>query len=870
MHRRSRTFSEMRGSTDGRGASPENEAPALANSTRASRSLSLGLSSAPVVMEGPLKKRSAKLHTWSERHFQLRGQVLQYHKPKDASPAACFLLQPGVVLTPVVEVKMRSMRPLYAFKICWPGAGKKEGEEVADIAEGKERDGIPPLSPSQTRSTHRRPSNQRQPQILSPSLESPSSEGRVTPTTPKSLARHGSVNLGTHVLTQRRLHDNGSALQEDGMENETIRYLIQMEEEKMRMQRLHKDRMNQQGDEVPGSKSSKKDSRLATGVKVGAAVATGAATVAALTAGVGLIAGLVVVGLFSATTSAGGIGYLSYKDKRHYPKPLTIGSHSLEVAEEWRGKLEQQLQQLQATAARIQTMSRRDSSAQGGVNAEAISFPVPASPATDLAAANTILRKTRWVCTGMMHGARIFCDEDMASHHPDGRAGAARGSRPWATKLPVRRIQATVHSSPLETFMAIMASSTTHLNGAHSSMRIVETLDDHSDIIHLTCWPFWLDVTWVTPRDFCLARYWCLDSHGCYIVCLDSVEHKDCPPIAGYVRGSLHSLSTVAPLPGHNLYSFEGAECLLTTCLSVDPKGWIWARWGFTHRYTLKLLMHVLDVRDDIEAERFVAPVLEVGGVQGLEDDLLGDEVAEEANEELSVLETRPTCLRSMWGEADASSFLVRGASYLTDKVKVRSGPPMFKLSAVDLFKVPGPVQHVASYAHNRVQLARAAGERGFVWVWQIQVPGPPHYSFVCYWTPVDDACLKADTPFGRLAQRVFFGEEDDLRDKRLKLIPRITEGNWVVKGACPPTPAILGTKLRQYHFRGDNYLETDVDVSSSSFGASVTRLCMGYAKLLVVDLVWCLQGNTEEELPECILGGVRIRNLDVSNAESL
>lgn len=40
-------------------------------------------------------------------------------------------------------------------------------------------------------------------------------------------------------------------------------------------------------------------------------------------------------------------------------------------------------------------------------------------------------------------------------------------------------------------------------------------------------------------------------------------------------------------------------------------------------------------------------------------------------------------------------------------------------------------------------------------------------------------------------------------------------EGNWVVKRAAGSTPAILGTKLKQHHFRGDNYLETDLEIGA-------------------------------------------------------
>lgn len=43
----------------------------------------------------------------------------------------------------------------------------------------------------------------------------------------------------------------------------------------------------------------------------------------------------------------------------------------------------------------------------------------------------------------------------------------------------------------------------------------------------------------------------------------------------------------------------------------------------------------------------------------------------------------------------------------------------------------------------------------------------------------------------------------------------QIVEGNWVVKRAAGTTPAILGTKLKQHHFRGDNYLETDLEIGA-------------------------------------------------------
>ena len=41
-------------------------------------------------------------------------------------------------------------------------------------------------------------------------------------------------------------------------------------------------------------------------------------------------------------------------------------------------------------------------------------------------------------------------------------------------------------------------------------------------------------------------------------------------------------------------------------------------------------------------------------------------------------------------------------------------------------------------------------------------------------------------------------------------------------------------------------------------------RLAIGYAKNLVVDLAYVLEGKTEPELPESVMATVRIKNIDM------
>ncbi|BDA46094.1 probable translocator protein at N-terminal half [Coccomyxa sp. Obi] len=113
--------------------------------------------------------------------------------------------------------------------------------------------------------------------------------------------------------------------------------------------------------------------------------------------------------------------------------------------------------------------------------------------------------------------------------------------------------------------------------------------------------------------------------------------------------------------------------------------------------------------------------------------------------------------------------------------------------------------------------------------------------------------------------------EVDKRRHGAFKIIPRITEGSWVVKQAVGQnTPVLLGRKLTTKYFRGPNYIEVDVDVGSSRSAANVVGLVQGALKSLVIDLAVLLEGHCTEELPERLLGTCRLEHLDLSAAAHL
>lgn len=202
------------------------------------------------------------------------------------------------------------------------------------------------------------------------------------------------------------------------------------------------------------------------------------------------------------------------------------------------------------------------------------------------------------------------------------------------------------------------------------------------------------------------------------------------------------------------------------------------------------------------------------------------------------VLTIPPPLRLEAWTEPPADSFKVRGQYYLRNGKKVPSDGSVFRLFSVDVVRSDQLVMEgLCSLPNERIQLAlKREQETGirqlpaYVFVVNIAVPGPPCYHLVSYFGLEDMGTITTDkTPFGRVARRFFFGKSDEFRDETFKLIPRITEGNFVVKKAVGSKPALLGTKLAQKYVRSDRYFELIVDISSDEVAKRIVKLSIGY-----------------------------------------
>jgi hypothetical protein len=92
-------------------------------------------------------------------------------------------------------------------------------------------------------------------------------------------------------------------------------------------------------------------------------------------------------------------------------------------------------------------------------------------------------------------------------------------------------------------------------------------------------------------------------------------------------------------------------------------------------------------------------------------------------------------------------------------------------------------------------------------------------------------------------------------------------QGSWIVRQSVGSTPCLLGKAVDITYIRGPNYLEIDVDIGSSTVANGVLGLVCGVITTLVVDMAFLVQGNTYEELPERLIGAVRVSHIELKSA---
>eukprot|EP01041_Mallomonas_annulata_P003115 gene3115-6122_t len=244
--------------------------------------------------------------------------------------------------------------------------------------------------------------------------------------------------------------------------------------------------------------------------------------------------------------------------------------------------------------------------------------------------------------------------------------------------------------------------------------------------------------------------------------------------------------------------------------------------------------------------------------------------------------------------------FNVRGATYLQDNVKVQSPSALFHLRAVQLLSTPNLVRHVASCSNwcalpNNPYKVLSHGKNKKNPLKSTSTPtstssdsklSAPSQS------PTTDVNNNIDTNTNTTgvitdddvevevdpihtcgwatALKRFWKAEKEYCDQRFKLIPSVVQGPWAIKLAVGTKPALIGTKLALQYFRGDGYLEVDIDLGSSTVATKILAMVRDVSKMLTVDMAVTIQGNERDELPERILCQSRFVGMDFSKAKPM
>ncbi|RLN98212.1 hypothetical protein BBJ28_00000002 [Nothophytophthora sp. Chile5] len=503
---------------------------------------------------------------------------------------------------------------------------------------------------------------------------------------------------------------------------------------------------------------------------------------------------------------------------------------------------------------------------------------MPRSIAKSFRTSATFSQETSWKLYEFSNKLRV--DTERVSQQSSLRTSSAP---------PALRTSLKVSASPRKVFEMLMQLDSPFYASNHviEHARVLEEhTEDHSDVVYWKLFPTYLWPVYVGSRDLCLLRYWRKEPDGSYFICFQSTTNAQCPYAGEAVRANIMGGGfIISPrVQEDNDNRFD--ECWVTLTIQMNPKGWVdstLARsWYYVHAYGVYFLEMItaITASEGLQTARPMTAKADRRRSSGPSGSSKSSATSQKIVTEmqfpmldryrtdLAVLHGLPT---KFWSEPSAVGFRIRGPQYLTAKTKIPSARQACRLVNVELYKSSEAIEHigVSSFVGEGFEqtASEAAEDRPFIFLINFMLPGPPHHSLVLYFTPEDPAELKKNSVFADLCHELLRGPSDEFRTQRLKLIPRVVQGSWPIREGVGTTPAILGTKIYQHYYQGKDYLEVDYDVGSSTVATGILNLMLGFSRDLIIDLAFVIEAQSAMELPERVLGTVRLDCIDLRHA---
>jgi F0F1-type ATP synthase assembly protein I len=229
-------------------------------------------------------------------------------------------------------------------------------------------------------------------------------------------------------------------------------------------------------------KDSNKNNSIISPGKV-AAIVVGGVVVGALTAGVGLIAGMVVLGIEAAASGAAAAASSS-SGKGEKEKFLTLACDSYGDAERWTHAIENQIKELNDQLLGFRCIhpgeegfSRRNAP--------------PREIKIDLV--EQWMRSAKWKLIDTIDGTRIF--ENVTDECAEKTNSKVNGSSKFDA-VDLLRVNIPIKGSTSDVFTTLMNMPAACKTGIINNYRIVESMDNQTDIVHITLESQYIYPTW--------------------------------------------------------------------------------------------------------------------------------------------------------------------------------------------------------------------------------------------------------------------------------------------------------------------------------------------------------------------------------------
>ncbi|CAL5436166.1 unnamed protein product [Camellia sinensis] len=511
-----------------------------------------------------------------------------------------------------------------------------------------------------------------------------------------------------------------------------------------------------------------------------------------------------------------------YNKKEKYHR-ITMAAFNIQEALIWKEKVESVIDQYQESLVAngikyvsFEYKSGIDNGRKSSSSDRDSQFSVPEDEEDD-SHANFLWRTT----TGNGPPESIFdwtaeLDSYLSNQNTNNQAFSGKHWRPKSCSRAMRAV-GVVEASCEEIIELVMSMDTTRFEWDCSFQygSLVEEVDGHTAILYHRLQQDWFPMC-VWPRDLCYVRYWCRNEDGSYGSIRIELVNIFLKQMKGVlIRESQLWLIWLQPLSSKKSQKLHNRSTSLEQINAANKNG---------------MMMDEYSDEDD----EFQIPDPEACSMC-LESDVKKT-VTYNVMTGIMVV-TVGEYLMGTTLEFVAIIFIM---------INQRSGKHLMELVAVDWFKDTKRMGHVA---RRRGCAAQVASEKGFFSiVVNLQVPGSTHYNMIFYFV------MKELVP-GSLLQR-FVDGDDEFRYSRLKIIPSVPNGSWIVRQSVGSTPCLLAKAVDCNYIRGPKYLEIDVDIGSSTVANGVLGLVIGMITTLVVVL---LQANTANELPEQLIGAVRV-----------